>query len=41
MIPDASVDVVVSNCVLNLATSGARAAFAEIYRVLKIGGTAR
>ncbi len=36
-IGDASVDVVVSNCVLNLATDKARV-FAEIFRVLKPGG---
>ncbi len=34
---DASVDVVVSNCVLNLAPDKARV-FAEIFRVLKPGG---
>ncbi len=36
-IADASVDVVVSNCVLNLATDKAPV-FAEIFRVLKPGG---
>ncbi|MGQ0798613.1 MAG: methyltransferase domain-containing protein [Pseudomarimonas sp.] len=36
-ITDASVDVVVSNCVLNLATDKA-SVFAEIFRVLKPGG---
>lgn len=36
-IPDASVDVVVSNCVLNLSPDKPRA-FAEIFRVLKPGG---
>ncbi|MEO8802725.1 MAG: methyltransferase domain-containing protein [Rudaea sp.] len=36
-IADASVDVVISNCVLNLVTDKARA-FAEIVRVLKPGG---
>ncbi|HET8940368.1 MAG TPA: methyltransferase domain-containing protein [Rudaea sp.] len=36
-IPDASVDVVVSNCVLNLVPDKPRA-FAEIVRVLKPGG---
>jgi SAM-dependent methyltransferase len=36
-IADASVDVVISNCALNLA-SNKRAVFAEIYRVLKPGG---
>ncbi|MDR2357847.1 MAG: methyltransferase domain-containing protein [Oscillospiraceae bacterium] len=34
---DSSVDVVISNCALNLASDKA-AAFAEIYRVLKSGG---
>jgi len=36
-IADASVDVVISNCVLNLSTDKARV-FAEILRVLKPGG---
>jgi SAM-dependent methyltransferase len=36
-IADASVDVVISNCVLNLAPDKARV-FAEIFRVLKRGG---
>lgn len=36
-IADSSIDVVVSNCVLNLVTDKARA-FAEIVRVLKPGG---
>ncbi|NBC17054.1 MAG: methyltransferase domain-containing protein [Bacteroidetes bacterium] len=36
-IADASVDVVISNCVLNLSADK-RAAFAEIFRVLKEGG---
>ncbi|MCK9539419.1 methyltransferase domain-containing protein [Dokdonella sp.] len=36
-IPDASIDVVVSNCVLNLVPDKRRA-FAEIFRVLKPGG---
>ena len=36
-IADASIDVVVSNCVLNLALDKARV-FAEIFRVLKPGG---
>jgi SAM-dependent methyltransferase len=36
-IADASVDVVVSNCVLNLSPDK-RAAFAEVFRVLKPGG---
>jgi SAM-dependent methyltransferase len=35
---DASVDVVISNCVLNLVPDKARA-FAEIYRVLRPGGS--
>jgi arsenite methyltransferase len=39
MIPDASVDLVVSNCVLNLVREDDRARlFAEIHRVLKRGG---
>jgi len=37
MIPDNSVDVVISNCVVNLSPSKA-AVFKEIYRVLKLGG---
>ena len=36
-LPDASVDVVISNCVINLATDK-RAVFREIARVLKSGG---
>jgi len=41
MIPDNSIDVVVSNCVLNLVSNELRAQlFSEIYRVLKIGGRA-
>jgi arsenite methyltransferase len=41
MIPDASVDVVVSNCVLNLvAPADKPQLFAEIFRVLKKGGRA-
>ena len=41
MIPDASVDVVVSNCVLNLVENELKQQmFEEIYRVLKIGGRA-
>ncbi len=41
MIPDNSVDVVVSNCVLNLvAPAEKRRLFAEIFRVLKRGGRA-
>lgn len=39
LIPDASVDVVVSNCVLNLVTPGDRAAlFRELHRVVRDGG---
>lgn len=41
MIPDNSVDVVVSNCVLNLVEPHLKAQlFEEIYRVLKVGGRA-
>ena len=41
MIPDNSVDVVVSNCVLNLVDSDEKQQlFKEIYRVLKDGGRA-
>ncbi len=41
MIPDGSVDVVVSNCVLNLVgAEDRRQLFAEIFRVLKKGGRA-
>ncbi len=36
-LPDASVDVVISNCVVNLSTDKA-AVFAEIHRVLRPGG---
>jgi arsenite methyltransferase len=36
-IPDNSIDVVISNCVINLSTNKDRA-LAEIYRVLKPGG---
>jgi len=36
-LPDASVDVIISNCVINLA-SDKRAVFAEIARVLRPGG---
>ena len=36
-LPDASVDVIVSNCVINLAPDKA-AVFREMYRVLKPGG---
>ena len=39
MIPDNSVDVIVSNCVLNLVSdSKKRQLFAEMFRVLKVGG---
>jgi ubiquinone/menaquinone biosynthesis C-methylase UbiE len=39
LIPDDSIDVVVSNCVLNLVRSeDKRALFSEMYRVLKRGG---
>ena len=39
MIPDNSVDVIVSNCVLNLVSdSKKKQLFAEMYRVLKTGG---
>jgi arsenite methyltransferase len=39
MIPDASVDVIVSNCVLNLVTPAEkRQLFDEMFRVLKVGG---
>jgi SAM-dependent methyltransferase len=37
-LPDASVDVVISNCVINLAVDKARV-LAEAFRVLKPGGT--
>ena len=41
LVADNSVDVVVSNCVLNLVESGAkRQLFEEIFRVLRIGGRA-
>jgi SAM-dependent methyltransferase len=41
LIPDASVDVVVSNCVLNLVRAeDKQRLFAEIFRVLKRGGRA-
>jgi ubiquinone/menaquinone biosynthesis C-methylase UbiE len=36
-LPDASVDVVISNCVINLSTDKSTV-FAEIYRVLRPGG---
>ena len=36
-LPDASVDVVISNCVINLSTAKARV-FAEVARVLRPGG---
>ncbi len=39
LIPDASVDLVVSNCVLNLVRPGDKAQLIrEIFRVLKVGG---
>ena len=39
MIPDNSVDVIVSNCVLNLVSdSKKKQLFAEMFRVLKVGG---
>lgn len=39
LIPDASVDVVVSNCVLNLVNERERQQlFAELFRVVKVGG---
>ena len=39
MIPDNSVDVIVSNCVLNLVSdTKKRQLFAEMFRVLKVGG---
>src|SRR5262249_13533029 len=39
LIPDESVDVVISNCVLNLVPDGQKEQlFAEMYRVLKRGG---
>lgn len=39
LVPDASVDVVVSNCVLNLVRErDKRALFGEIFRVLRVGG---
>ena len=41
MIPDGSIDVVVSNCVLNLVSMNNRLQlFEEIFRVLKLGGRA-
>lgn len=41
LIPDASVDVIISNCVLNLVQPSDRAQlFAEMHRVLKRGGRA-
>ena len=36
-VPDGSVDVVLSNCVINLSPDK-RAVYGEIYRVLKLGG---
>ena len=39
MVPDNSVDVIVSNCVLNLVSdSKKKQMFAEMFRVLKVGG---
>ncbi len=39
MIPDNSVDVIVSNCVLNLVSDTKKAQlFSEMFRVLKVGG---
>src|SRR5208337_121758 len=39
MIPDNSIDVIVSNCVLNLVSSkDKRQLFEEMFRVLKVGG---
>ena len=39
MIPDESVDVIVSNCVLNLVSdSKKKQLFSEMFRVLKVGG---
>ncbi len=39
MIPDGTIDVIVSNCVLNLVNSGEkRQLFEEMFRVLKVGG---
>ncbi len=39
MIPDNSIDVIVSNCVLNLVSdSKKKQLFAEMFRVLKVGG---
>jgi ubiquinone/menaquinone biosynthesis C-methylase UbiE len=41
LVPDASVDVVVSNCVLNLVREeDRRQLFGELYRVLRFGGRA-
>ena len=41
LIPDEAVDVVVSNCVLNLVRPAEKQAlFSEIFRVLKVGGRA-
>lgn len=41
MIPDGSIDVVVSNCVLNLVDAEKkRTLFSELHRVLKVGGRA-
>ena len=39
MIPDNSIDVIVSNCVLNLVSdSKKKQMFSEMFRVLKVGG---
>lgn len=41
LVPDASVDVIVSNCVLNLVEPQLKEQmFAELFRVLKVGGRA-
>jgi ubiquinone/menaquinone biosynthesis C-methylase UbiE len=41
LVPDTSIDVVVSNCVLNLVdTADKTRLFREIYRVLRVGGRA-
>ena len=39
-LPDATVDVIISNCVINLSTDKPRV-FAEMHRVLRSGGRAR
>jgi ubiquinone/menaquinone biosynthesis C-methylase UbiE len=39
MVPEGSIDVIVSNCVLNLVKAGEKKQlFAEMFRVLKVGG---